>query len=60
MRYRDNNRRSNHLFCMNDKGYIQKFLIALLGTLNVLFLAYYVALSCNYSMHFDDVHFMWK
>ena len=45
---------------MNNKEYIQKILIALLGALNVLFLVYYVALSCNYSMHYDDVHFMWK
>ena len=45
---------------MNDKGNIQKILIALLGLLNLLFLVYYVALSCNYSLHYDDVHFMWE
>lgn len=45
---------------MIDKGNIQKILIALLGVLNLLFLVYYVSLACNYSMHYDDVHFMWR
>lgn len=45
---------------MKANEYIQKMLIALLVVLNVLFLVYYVALSCNYSLHYDDVHFMWK
>ena len=48
---------------MKEKGnnlVLQKILIAILGVLNLLFLVYYVALACNYSMHYDDVHFMWK
>lgn len=33
---------------------------ALLITLNVLFLVYWIGLSMNYCLHYDDVHFMWK
>lgn len=32
----------------------------LLITLNVLFLVYWIGLSMNYCLHYDDVHFMWK
>ena len=39
---------------------IEKSLIGLLVSLNVLFLCYWTVLSANYCMHFDDVHFMWQ
>ena len=39
---------------------IERFLIALLLVLNALFLYYWVALSANYCLHYDDVHFLWK
>lgn len=32
----------------------------LLITLNMLFLVYWIGLSMNYCLHYDDVHFMWK
>lgn len=42
------------------KNWIEKVAIGLLVVLNVLFLYYWVVLSANYCMHFDDVHFMWQ
>lgn len=39
---------------------ISKILMGLLIVLNVLFLVYWVGLSWNYCLHYDDVHFMWK
>ena len=39
---------------------ISKILLGLLVVLNVLFLVYWVGLSLNYCLHYDDVHFMWK
>lgn len=39
---------------------IDKILFGLLVVLNVLFLVYWVGLSWNYCLHYDDVHFMWK
>lgn len=39
---------------------ISKILVGLLVVLNVLFLVYWVGLSLNYCLHYDDVHFMWK
>lgn len=39
---------------------LEKVAIGLLVLLNVLFLIYWIGLSANYCMHFDDVHFMWK
>lgn len=39
---------------------VEKILWVLLSLLNILFLVYWVALACNYQLHYDDVHFMWK
>lgn len=39
---------------------LEKVAIGLLVLLNVLFLYYWIGLSANYCMHYDDVHFMWK
>lgn len=44
----------------NAKPYVANILLGLLCVLNVLFLVYWVALSLNYCLHYDDVHFMWK
>ena len=41
-------------------NFIEKSIIGLLVILNALFLYYWVVLSVNYCMHFDDVHFMWQ
>lgn len=63
MRNRDNNRRSNTIFCMkelNKNNWLEKGVIGLLVVLNALFLYYWVGLAANYCMHYDDVHFMWK
>lgn len=54
----------DNLFLMNmvttKTNLIEKFLIGLLVVLNALFLYYWVALSANYCLHYDDVHFLWK
>jgi len=39
---------------------IEKVAIGLLVLLNVLFLYYWIGLSANYCLHYDDVHFLWK
>lgn len=39
---------------------IERSLIGLLVVLDSLFLYYWVALSANYCLHYDDVHFLWK
>lgn len=44
----------------NTKLYVTNILVGLLCVLNMLFLAYWIALSMNYCLHYDDVHFMWK
>ena len=44
----------------SDKTISGKILFALLIALNGLFLVYWGYLSANYSLHYDDVHFMWK
>ena len=41
-------------------NWLEKCLVGLLVLLDVLFLYYWIGLSANYCMHYDDVHFMWK
>lgn len=43
-----------------DSCVIKKCTIGFLIVLNALFLYYWAALSANYCLHFDDVHFFWK
>lgn len=43
-----------------EKSIAERCLLILLILLNALFLAYWVALACNYQLHYDDAHFMWK
>ena len=43
-----------------DSSVIRKCTIGLLAVLNALFLYYWLALSANYCLHFDDAHFLWK
>lgn len=45
---------------LKKESLISKILMGLLIVLNVLFLVYWVGLSWNYCLHYDDVHFMWK
>lgn len=44
----------------NTLTILEKVAIGLLALLNVLFLYYWIELSANYCMHYDDVHFLWK
>lgn len=62
MRDSNNNKWSNIIFYMKElmKNWTEKSLIGLLVSLNVLFLYYWIVLSANYCMHFDDVQFMWQ
>lgn len=63
MRDCDYNWWCNNLFCMKEltkDNWVEKGLIGLLVILNALFLYYWVALSANYCLHYDDVHFLWK
>ena len=56
------NRWSNNIFYMKElikANWIEKSVIGLLVVLDAMFLYYWVVLAANYSMHFDDVHFMW-
>lgn len=61
MRDRNNNWWCINLFCMKEltKNWLEKGMLGLLVVLNALFIYYWVVLAANYSMHFDDVHFMW-
>ena len=45
---------------LTNRNWIEKSVIGLLVILNALFLYYWIVLSANYCMHFDDVHFMWQ
>lgn len=47
----------NKLF---NSNLAQRCVIGLLVVLNLLFLYYWIMLSANYCMHFDDVHYLWK
>lgn len=44
----------------SNKTVISKFFLLTLCVLNILFLVYWILLSSNYCLHFDDAHFMWK
>ena len=39
---------------------IELSLMGLLIVLNMLFLYYWIVLSANYCIHYDDAHFLWK
>lgn len=41
-------------------NWLEKGVIGLLLVLNALFLYYWIVLTANYCLHYDDVHFMWK
>ncbi len=43
-----------------NENIAEYIIIGLLLVLNVLFLYYWVVLSANYCLHYDDVHYMWK
>lgn len=49
---------------MNDywsnKTITSKVFLLSLCVLNILFLVYWILLSSNYCLHFDDAYFMWK
>lgn len=51
---------SNFLEVWRNKSLFGRIMFVLLVIVNVLFLFYWVALALNYSLHFDDAHFMWK
>ena len=46
--------------CWNNKNTGERILLLFLAVLNGLFLVYWGYLAANYSLHYDDVHFMWK
>lgn len=39
---------------------MEKVIFCLLCLANIAFLVYWIVLSCNYRMHYDDVHFTWN
>lgn len=45
---------------LNKKSVWTKSFFCLLLVLDILFVVYWVFLSMNYCLHYDDVHFMWK
>ena len=45
---------------LTKNSWLEKSMIGLLVVLNALFLYYWIVLAANYSLHYDDVHFMWK
>lgn len=51
---------SKFLEVWKGKSLFEHILFVLLAIVNALFLFYWVMLALNYSLHFDDVHFMWK
>lgn len=48
------------MYNIKNKDLLAIIFKGLLISLNLLFLIYYITLSFNYCLHYDDVHFMWK